>query len=391
MTLKAIKQKYGKKMMRMGKGDERPKPFFGNTKISVEYKHSTLALNKKGEILNNHLLVAIEMSSFFEARRWNEGEGGRLFDELYQAMIEYWKEYAAAKGLQGVVVVGGGGCGNEFSFKGNTDSIEDTYLSHVASKHKLVMQSPYYSQEKLEPAAFKGAFISEDLKGFFGRVGEVIQVLECVMQVEKMFSIKNHNDYDLKDLTRMKVPFLYAGEELLISVPFPSDEESVVIKTAHKEEVVNVSKKEILAKLLETEKEMALANLVENPMDNYMAFITEAAGRSMGFVGVGDEVWVREFDVLCESIGGWKSVEEEFAELRKVELKEVISCKNEADKRGINVVKGETKKHSFYFIDFREQVGDRVEFENFIKTAADDEQKEKVEKLVSDLMFKGVL
>lgn len=400
MTLAAIKEKFASKINKIGDGEEYATHSVGLKNLSVTYKGETFSLYKTSSIFENHIVLSLGSSLLFSTRGWGRNGELDVFTEIYQAMIQYWREYAKEKKRDGVIVIADSKFGAKYNFAGLLLEKERTLLAFVVGKEiALKVDGASGNWQNTKTSHLKGAFISGDLKDKIGDTLEVIFAIEKFMEQKKIFSVADTANNDLRNLFRREIPFFYMGEEIKVGIKFPLGERGLRmnLKLNGEEKIIEPTTSALLHVLGGVEEERRLVNLVENPMDNFLAFVDEMAFKFHPFVywsGEYDDdnkdVQKREFSLLCEKLGDWRVVEEEFAELRNKRLKVLANWKDERTEAGMHIYQGATQKNTFYFLVLQGDVQKNEESKGMIKVVNTPADKADLRKVMASMLLKDV-
>lgn len=384
MSLAAIKEEYKEKILALGGEGKRPVATIGHKNFVVEYEGATLTLSLIGVVMENHLGITVETSQSSSSVGQFEGGRDKTIQNIYHAMIDYWKVYAQERKRDGVIVIGNKEMDSSFKFDGNIEKSERKLLDFVATR---------VNDRKAE---FKGAYVTSRLDERLKNTLVVIRVLEEVMEKEKVLTIADETYNDLHHLFGREIPFFYLGEEMQIGIKFPDTERGlrIVIITGGRRKFLEPTTSAVLNHLKGMENDTAIANLLENPMDNYLQFLQEAARKYYPFTkwlddepGDKEEMRRREFDKLGMELGDWKTVEEEFADLRKGKLTDIFDWADKKTIKRLSIISGETLHNTFYFVFFQGVDSD----ECFIKVANNKRDEFDLKQLITDLLMEGVI
>lgn len=366
-----------------------------NFKVERHGRRNGVTVVKLDQVVQNHLVLEFCPSAYFTPSDFRGFKGKGTLEQIYGVVLDYWKGYAIEKGHEGVIVVGDKGDSffEDFSFKGNENEEEKRFLEEFAEKAiSLSDKSQQPSWQKAEKTGFHGAYISESFKRKIIEYRKALRILESVESEEKLFATETNLQYNDIVLFQYGVSFRFMGEKIEIAINYSEDERPLQfqVRSSNGTETIGVDKNELLAYLRKIGEERAMINLVETPMDNYLAFLREGSMMFTGYSFNKKDIINREFELLCEKIGGWKEVEEDFAELRNSKTKQIVNWKDTTTNRELSVLKGESRKRVYYFISFKERLNEHSESKGHIMFFESGQDVTEVNMFVSNLMTENV-
>lgn len=370
MKIADLKKEYLEKINELHVG-EIEKPNIGTKYFEAEFDFRKLVSRKEDVFLEGHLVISLKVDDYFSSSL-KKGS-----DTIFQLFKEYWVKYAEAKKAKGVLFVqpkdsikyGRIVFVDECKGEGNTTEAEFKFLNEAST----TLFDIVYLYE---------AHISDDLKKKIKEYYEVRQLLKDVMAEEPLFVQKSENE-EWPLLENRNSEFDYIGERVGLQLSSDFSKFHIVTGNSREEVVIGVNKKELLLFLEELREKTVFIKELEPPMTNYKNGL-----QNMLLFNRNKEVLDKEYENLCEKLGGWEEVERQFVVLNKKENTIFMDIEEKQTRQELRVYEKSTAEYCFYFISHRKEstndVGVETTFEIVVSTT---DYKKEMKKLMMDKLY----
>lgn len=356
------------------------------TKIFFLKSHDgSIRMVKSDEIWKNHLVINLEY--FHEEYRYPDVRTDEVrgsFSEAYKTMVNYWKDYAAIKGFEGIIIQSIYSRYPELYVKEDLTESEFNVL-----KEQRKIKGPWDDASSND--VFLGAFISDELKHRIARYKEVSEFLAKKMNEDVLFKIDSP-ERGLERLFSERVSFNYVGEKLGITINYlPTEDEKWITILNSDLDVESVTVIGLSSYLKDIDESRSLVNIIESPMENYKNVMNGIPSYEFNVQGEVPEELKKDFEAMTEILGGWKTVEMEFAKLENVKAESCMEIKDNASKKEVLGWKSETEDYVFYFLVFKSPLPKYgTKTERRVKMHEKEQGNTEVKRLISEFLVSDV-
>lgn len=375
MKIADIKKKYFEKIEQLN--DSRMENVnVGNKYFELKFGMPTLMSRKEECLVEGHLVISLTVIRSYS------GDLKIGSDKVFAIFKEYWREYAEAKKMAGVLFVqpsystshAGKGPHKECEGKGNATDSELKFLDKAVGLEKANGVESVYE-----------AYISTELKEKINRYFKVRETIKSVMEKSPLFiQVEGHADWPL--LLNRNSDFDFIGEKMQINTSLDFSEFHIVTGKKKEEITIEATEKELLLFLEGVKERTAFVKELTPPMTHYLSGVN----RLCSYASSKDTCKSREFEKLCEKLGGWEVVEKQFVELNKQLDMMVFDVNEKNSKQEINVYEKSTPEYIYHFVNYRraafEFEGNEVEREFYILVSSDSTKKE-LKKWLSEKLY----